>query len=184
MFLGSTHALRPPPKIDPKTWHDLSVSGVYSCVAGHFQISINLISVPLLAVALCGRMLGSEPTGRIPVLISHACSPLELANRGDGIWYFIKYRLDHRGSVNNVSGLSEEGLRQAVTAVMARRVERLVYVAADPHLPYGDVLNLLSELKHDDSSLHVVLLTEKQTGSFIAFKWERFSSFCLRWPQN
>lgn len=86
--------------------------------------------------------------------------------------------------MNNVSGLSEEGLRQTVTAVMARRVERLVYVDADPHLPYGDVLNFLAELKHDDASLHVVLLTEKQTGSFIAFRWERFSSYCLVWPPD
>ncbi len=162
----------------------MSVSGVYPYVAGHLRRTIHLIALPLLAVALRGRMLGSEPNGGIPVLLSHACSPQELADRGDGIWYFIKYRLDHRGSVNNISWLSEEGLRQAVTRVMARRVERLVYVAADPHLPYSDVLNLVSELKHDDSSLHVVLLTEKQTGSFIAFKWEKFSSFCLRWPQS
>ena len=160
------------------------MSGVYSDVARNFRTAINLISVPLLTIALRGRMLGSGPTGTVPVLLSHTCSQQELKNSGDGTWYFIKYHLDHRNSMNDVSGLAEEGVRQAVTAAMARRFERLIYVAADPHLPYGDVLNLLSGLTHDDPSLHVVLLTETQTGSFNAFNWKKFSGFCLKVPQN
>ncbi len=75
--------------------------------------------------------------------------------------------------------LAEGELRPAVTAVMSRRLERLSYLAADPRLPHGDVLHLVSDLTHDHPSLHVVLLTEKQTGRFISFSRKKFTGFWL-----
>ena len=148
------------------------------------KVLIKAVSAAVLAIASIGRMLGAKPTDTVPVLLSHTCARQELMNHGDGTWFFIKYHLDHRSSLNDQSELSEEELSHAVTAVMSRRFERLIYVAADPRLPYGDVLHLLSGLTHDDPTLHVALLTEKQTGRFVSFNWRTFGGFCLTVPRT
>jgi biopolymer transport protein ExbD len=142
------------------------------------------VSAVVLAIAFSSRVLGAKPSDTIPVLLSHTCTRQQLMNHGDGTWYFIKYHLDHRSSLNDQSKLSEEELGQAVTAVMSRRFDRLVYVAADPRLPWGDVLHLVSGLTHDDPTLHVALLTEKQTGRFVSFNWRKFADFCLTVPRT
>jgi hypothetical protein len=135
-----------------------------------------------MATTLDPRVHAAGPVGIVPILLSHQCSRRELMNRGDGTWYFIKYRLDHTSLLNDTFESSEEDLREAVHAVMARRLERVVYLAADPQLHYGEVLKLVSDLRSDDPSLHVVVLTEEQTGHFNTFSWKRFSSFCLSVP--
>lgn len=153
-------------------------------MAEHKGAFVRAISAAVLAITSAVRMLGARPTGTVPVLLSHTCSRQELMNHGDGTWYFIKYHPDHRSSLNDRSGLSEKELIQAVTAVMSHRLERLIYVAADPQLPYGDVLHLVSGLTHDDPSLHVAMLTEKQTGRFVSSNWREFTGFCLTVPSN
>lgn len=153
-------------------------------VARSRQLSLKPISVALLALAFHGPLLAARPTGTLPILLSHSCSAQEIMNHGDGTWYFIKYHLNHQSSINDQGGLSEDGLRRTVASLMSRRAERLVYVAADPRLPYGEVLDLVSDLTRDDPSLHVVLLTEKQTGRFVSFSWRHFTSFCLSMPRG
>ena len=153
-------------------------------MAGQNGACTRAIGAAVFAIAISGRMRGAKPSGTAPVLLSHSCSRQELMNLGDGTWYFIKYHLDHRSSLNDQSGLSEEELSHAVTAVMSRRSERLIYVAADPRLPYGDVLHLVSRLSQDDPSVHVVLLTKQQIGRFVSCGWKKLAGFCLTAPRN
>lgn len=59
--------------------------------------------------------------------------------------------------------LSEVDLRQAVIRDMQPRLEKLVWIAADQQVSYGDVIAILSKLQKDVPDLHLAVATRTQT---------------------
>ena len=59
---------------------------------------------------------------------------------------------------------SEASLRQHVSRVMDYRIERILWVAADKRMTYGEVAGVISKLQSDTPRLRVALATESQIG--------------------
>jgi len=64
----------------------------------------------------------------------------------------------------NAEQLDEDGLRSRLQAALTTRAEKLVWIAADEHVSYGEVLSVISTLKQDTPDLHIALATKAQTG--------------------
>jgi biopolymer transport protein ExbD len=60
--------------------------------------------------------------------------------------------------------LSEEALRKAVASEMVTRAERVILLAADSRVPYGDVVTFASTLQRDTPDLHISLVTRSVIG--------------------
>jgi hypothetical protein len=167
-----------------EVWHKSAGFGVYlQHVRPRSKTATHLL-ILLAVLVLSAKAEDKKTVGSIPVLLSRRCSRRELMNRGDGTWYFIKYRLDHRSYVNGDLQSSEVELRRKIAELMAPRLERVVFLIPDPNLSYGEVHSLLAGFREDDPSLHVVLVTKEQTGDFNEFRWDRFEEICLFAPHG
>jgi biopolymer transport protein ExbD len=60
-----------------------------------------------------------------------------------------------------------------VAEAVQPRAEKLVWVAADQRLQYGEVLKLISELKSDTQNLYVAIPTASQIGPVNPIEIER-----------
>jgi 3-deoxy-D-manno-octulosonic-acid transferase len=60
--------------------------------------------------------------------------------------------------------LDESAVRSNVQTALTTRAEKLVWIAADEHLSYGEVVSLISKLRHDTPDVYIVLATKAQTG--------------------
>ena len=60
--------------------------------------------------------------------------------------------------------LDESVVRSNVQTALTTRAEKLVWIAADEHLSYGEVVSLISKLRHDTPDVYIVLATKAQTG--------------------
>ena len=58
----------------------------------------------------------------------------------------------------------EVHLRQLLLEATKRRIEKLVWIAADESVTYGEVAAIVSELQSDTPDLHIALATEPQIG--------------------
>ena len=58
----------------------------------------------------------------------------------------------------------EVHLRQLVSEATKNRLEKLVWVAANARVPYGDVAAVISALQSDTPDLHIAIATESQIG--------------------
>jgi biopolymer transport protein ExbD len=104
----------------------------------------------------------SPPASGIPVLLSHQCTQQELMNMGDGREIFIRYNRDHSSLVNDDLMRTEHDLRREIRAAMATRAEQVVFFVGDDTLPFGQVSEVLADLKADDPALWIVFLTKEQ----------------------
>jgi biopolymer transport protein ExbD len=83
-------------------------------------------------------------------------------NMGDGREIFIRYKLDHSSLVNDELMRTEHDLRREIRAAMATRAEQVVFFVGDDTLPFGQVSEVLADLKADDPALWIVFLTKEQ----------------------
>jgi biopolymer transport protein ExbD len=125
------------------------------------------MAIGLVAFAVLPRAwlaLYPRATG-VPVLLSHECTPRELMNMGDGREIFIQYKFDHSSIVNGGLMPTEHDLRRQIRAAMATRAEQVIFFVGDEALPFGQVSEVLADLKADDPALWIVILTEEQRKS-------------------
>jgi hypothetical protein len=107
-----------------------------------------------------------RPANGIPVFLSHQCTRQELMSLGDGREIFVRYRLDHSSLVNADLMPVENDLRRQIRTIMATRNEQVLFFSADGLLPFGQVAEVLADLKKDDPELRVVILPKGQMTSF------------------
>ena len=68
---------------------------------------------------------------------------------------------------------TEVDLRKLVKHVTQNRIEKLVWLAADRRVTYGEVTSLISELQSDTPDLHIAIATEAQVGPVDPLEIER-----------
>ncbi len=105
------------------------------------------------------------PSAGIPILLSHECTRQELMNMGDGREIFVHYRLDHSSLVNGDLMPTKNDLRRQIRAAMSTRAEQVLFFVGDESLPFGQVTEILADLKADDPALWIVILTREQRNS-------------------
>jgi biopolymer transport protein ExbD len=102
--------------------------------------------------------LVSEARAGLHVLIPDACD-----DHGDSRDLVVRYLPNGKLWLNE-DLLKENELRSELQERLATRVEKLVWVAADERLHYGEVIALLSKLSQDNPGTYMALTTRKQTG--------------------
>jgi biopolymer transport protein ExbD len=102
--------------------------------------------------------VASKPSTGIAVLLPHACNSSD--ERRDLV---VRYLPGGKLWLNEES-LKEDALRSRVQERLATRVEKLLWVAADERVSYGEVVALLSKLDRDNPDTYIALTTKMQTG--------------------
>lgn len=64
----------------------------------------------------------------------------------------------------NEASFEEGDLRSRVKERLATRFEKVLWVAADERVPYGEVVALLAMLHHDNPDAYIAITTKKQMG--------------------
>ena len=101
-----------------------------------------------------------RPTLGVRVLLSKHCAPGDEFIRRDVV---VRDLPGGRLWLNDQL-LRESVVRSKVQEALSTRAEKLVWIAADEHLVYGEVVSLMSKLHHDTPDVHIVLATKAQTG--------------------
>ena len=125
-------------------------------------IPFHYIAALLCVVTVLGGRVNpvSRPTWGIRVLLSKSCTPGDEFIRRDVV---VRYLPDGRLSLNDQL-LREGVVRSNVQEALSTRAEKLVWIAADEHLAYGDVVSFISKLHRDTPDVYIVLATKSQTG--------------------
>lgn len=110
-----------------------------------------------------------RPPG-VRVLLGKSCPDSAESNR----LLVVRYLPGNRFWLNDQS-LSEAKLRQSLSAALERRIEKIVWVAADERVTYGDVVEVVSKLQRDTPDLHIALPTETQIGPVDPLEIERMN---------
>jgi biopolymer transport protein ExbD len=127
------------------------------------MMSSNQLIVALVCVAsIISRPLtvGSQQKACVTVLLPHVCPTGGAGDRRDLV---VRYLPDAKLWLNS-EPLDEYTLRLKLRTALATRVERLVWVAADERVSYGEVVAIISKLTEDSPDLHVALVTKAQIG--------------------
>jgi biopolymer transport protein ExbD len=103
------------------------------------------------------RMASESSTG-LNVLLPHACN-----DHGDSRDLVVRYLPGGKLWLNG-DLLKEDELRSELQERLTTRVEKLLWVAADEHVRYGEVVALLSKLSQDNPGTYIALTTKMQTG--------------------
>jgi biopolymer transport protein ExbD len=64
----------------------------------------------------------------------------------------------------NEQAVDEPSMLGSVSLYMETRAEKVVWIAADEHVSYGEVVSIISKLKRDTPQLYIALATKRQTG--------------------
>jgi biopolymer transport protein ExbD len=131
--------------------------GVYRLMAMLVSRVVALICVLGPLSANVGAELKSS-TG-VNVLLPHACG-----SHGDSRDLVVRYLPGGRLWLN-AEPLDESVLRSRVQADLQTRVKKLLWVEADEHVPYGEVVEILSKLRRDNPDVYLALATKAQTGT-------------------
>ncbi len=99
-----------------------------------------------------------RPAG-VRVLLGKSCPD----NADNTRLLVVRYLPGDRFWLNDQS-LSEAKLRQSLSAALEGRLEKIVWVAADERVTYGEVVDVISKRKRDTPNLHVSLPTKSQIG--------------------
>ena len=75
----------------------------------------------------------------------------------------VRYLPDGRYFLNDQEATQAQ-VRQLLRPLLEHRIERLVWVAADKDVAYGNVVSLLSNLHHDTPHLYIAIATRSQVG--------------------
>jgi biopolymer transport protein ExbD len=118
---------------------------------------VALISVVSLASGNFGAALNTS-TG-VNVLLPHACG-----SHGDSRDLVVRYLPGGKRWLN-AEPLDENVLRARVQGDLAKRVEKLLWVSADEHVSYGEVVDIISKLSRDNPDVYIALATKAQTGA-------------------
>ena len=124
-----------------------------------------ILILALIAILLTRLVFSSRHrhTYGLPVALVHSCSASELERLGDSRDIWVRYLPGDRAFVNELPMTHAEAI-PAVSDAMSRRWERVVWIAGDPHLTYGEVIANTARLKAQIPSLVVLLTTGSQTG--------------------
>ena len=145
------------------------------------QVSDSFRLIPVLASLLMAHsvlMKEYEIFRGVPVLLPHRCTHREDMNRGDGREVLVRYQPDRSSFVNNALMPVKNDLRREIVTIMSMRQEQVLFFKADENLSYGDVAEVLSDLKQDDPKLFIALVTKDQIGSVDGTQWRR-ANLCL-----
>ena len=120
-----------------------------------------LAALLCVATLIVGRVNADpRPTMGVRVLLSKRCAPGDEFIRRDVVVRDLPGgRLWLNGRL-----LRESVVRSKVQEALSTRAEKLVWIAADDHLAYGEVVSLISKLHHDTPDAYIVLATKAQTG--------------------
>ena len=106
------------------------------------------------------RVQTRHPQG-LNVLLGRTCpKDLDIDER----LLFIRDLGDGRYLLNERPG-DEMQTRQLLRQALQRRVEKLVWVAADDRMAYGRVVATISHLQQDTPDLHIAIATRSQIGT-------------------
>jgi hypothetical protein len=125
-----------------------------------------VLSRQFLALLCVGTlMLGSRtPNTRQDVgfraLLGQPCPAGVIDERRDLV---VRYLPDGKLWLNEES-LDEGSLRLRLQQALQPRFEKLVWIAADERVSYGDVVSVISKLNQDTPDLHIALATKAQVG--------------------
>ena len=145
------------------------------------QVSDSFRLIPVLASLLMAHsvlMKEYEISRGVPVLLPHRCTHRENMNRGDGREVLVRYQPDRSSFVNNALMPVKNDLRREIVTIMSMRQEQVLFFKADENLSYGDVAEVLSDLKQDDPKLFIALVTKDQIGSVDGTQWGQ-ANLCL-----
>ena len=101
----------------------------------------------------------------IRVLLGTTCRPESENNR----LLVVRYLPGERFYLNDQL-VNEAQLRHIVTQAVERRIEKIVWIAADERVTYGGVIGIISKLQSDTPSLHIAIATESQIGPVEPFR--------------
>jgi biopolymer transport protein ExbD len=122
--------------------------------------SVSHVLSLICAIGFISRNIrvASEPSTGLNVLLPNACD-----NHGDSRDLVVRYLPGGKLWLNG-DLIKENELRSELQERLATRVERLIWVAADEHVHYGEVIALLSKLCQDNPDTYIALTTKTQTG--------------------
>ena len=123
------------------------------------------VSYPAALLSLFPLLASPAPkqpktTEGITVLLCQPCPTGMEDNRRDVV---VRVLPREKLWVNDQQ-VDEALLRSMVSIAMERRVEKLVSIAADERVAYGEVLRLASGLTQATPDLHIAIETKSQTG--------------------
>ncbi|MGA3225019.1 MAG: hypothetical protein ABSC65_14725 [Acidobacteriaceae bacterium] len=122
-----------------------------------FSRIVALISVATVASGTFASALNTS-TG-VDVVLPHACSL-----HGDARDLVVRYLPGGKLWLNS-EPLDENILRSRVQGDLAKRAEKLLWLAADEHVSYGEVVDIVSKFSRDNPGLYIALATKAQTGA-------------------
>jgi biopolymer transport protein ExbD len=124
-----------------------------------------MAGLPSYAPLICVMVLfaadlraASKPSTGVSVLLPHTCS-----SHGDSRDLVIRHLPGEKLWLNEAS-FEEGDLRSRVKERLATRFEKVLWVAADERVPYGEVVALLAMLHHDNPDAYIAITTKKQMG--------------------
>jgi biopolymer transport protein ExbD len=123
-------------------------------------VSVSRILALLCVVSLASGGLGLTPNSStgVNVLLPHACD-----EHGDGRDLVVRYLSGGKLWLNE-EALGEDVLRARVQADLSRRAEKLLWVAVDAHVLYGEAVSIVTKLSRDNPGAYIALATKTQTG--------------------
>ena len=131
--------------------------GVSSGVSRVLSYLLGLLCIG--ATARLGSQLGPNLPRAIRVFLGKPCGPEMDNNR----LLVVRFLPGERYFLNDQPA-NEVHLRQLVSRATERRLAKLVWVAGDERVTYGEVAALISDLQSDTPELHIVMATESQVG--------------------
>jgi biopolymer transport protein ExbD len=123
-------------------------------------VSASQIFMLLCVGSLASGGLGSpsKTTTGVNVLLPHACD-----GHGDSRDLVIRYLSGGKLWLNG-EALGENVLRARIQADLTRRAEKLLWVAVDEHVTYGEAVDIMAKLSRDNPGVTIALATKTQTG--------------------
>ena len=126
-------------------------------------LALTSIAVAIPCIRHLARGNAPSPQGLHMVLV-HSCSSAELENRGDSSDIWLRYLSNRRAFINEEPTASTAAPVQ-VAYITSTRIEKVIWLAADPNLSYAEVASDIAEFAKRTPALVIFLTTSSETGS-------------------
>jgi hypothetical protein len=147
------------------TWNSLLLPGVYVPMNLRWARTLTLTFVAVAIPCIRHFRPRDAPSRQgLRTLLVHPCSSAELDQRGDSRDIWLRYLSNERAFINGQPTASIAVPIQ-VSYITSTRFEKVVWLAADPRLSYGEVASDISNLAQRTPSLVIFLATSSETGS-------------------
>jgi biopolymer transport protein ExbD len=102
-------------------------------------------------------------TGVLRLALVRPCTQTEIENMGDGRTVWVRY-LPHNTAFINEFQTATVAVPDRIAETMSTRQERVVWIAGDRRLSYGEFVDDISKLAAKTTAVYGLLSTQSETG--------------------